>query len=713
MIDAMDRNERTIDSSNASPNMASARQLTPSACLDSKKKVVFLSAVHDFRMLKRGSIQSLASAMAKMGYAVTFISLRFSLLSLIKGDSRNFLLRRSNRPELVNGVLCYLWFTVVHPFQSKNKLFESLLRPHYFFHKRRKSRFLDDQLRGADFIVIESGQGILFSERARRLNPQARIIYRASDKLSTIGASNTLQSELEKNAEKFDWICLLSADMASEFAWAREKTFCVPLGIDADEFKDNGPNPYSASINAVSVGSMLFDRSFFETAATRFPDIQFHVIGCGGDFEAPPNVTFYDEMAFKDTLRYIEYASFGIAPYRAVEDASYLATSSLKLKQYEYFGIPAVCPAFAVGNSRNRFGYIPADKTSIERAIGAALKCEFVPAAKPLEWRELAQRLLCPHHYPDCFLPDLRETRSADLRNELSTANAPAVTISLILCTLGNRKRQLTRLIRSLADQTFKAFEVVLVDQNPPGYLDEILKTECSGLVLRHVRSDPGLSIARNAGLLAATGGIVGFPDDDCWYFPDTLMQVVSFFCQNPTIDILLGRTVDEFDQPSLNPLRMESGTVTRSNIWISGNSNTLFVSKDAIPSTGAFDEKIGVGAPSRYQSGEETDFILRLMKNKARPVYVNYLKIGHDQVQNAGARKELKRAWMYSLGFGYVLKKQEYGFMYCCYRIGRSIISAVWAAARLRFVYGLSRLVWATGTLIGYLTAKHSREGI
>jgi 2-beta-glucuronyltransferase len=707
----MDRDERTFDSLNADVITAVAQQSTPTTMVQSTKNVVFVSAVHDFRMLKRGSIQSLASAMAKMGHAVTFISVRFSFLSLLKGDSRNFLLQRSNRPELVNGVLCYLWFTAIHPFQSKNEFVELLLRPHYFFHKRRKNRFLDDQFRSADFIIIESGQGILFSERAKRLNPRAKVIYRASDKLSTIGASNFLQYELEKNAEKFDWFCLLSADMANEFAWASEKTVCVPLGIDADEFKDNGPNPYTASINAVSVGSMLFDRSFFQTAATRFPAVQFHVIGCGADFEAAANVTFYDEMAFKDTLRYIEYASFGIAPYRAVEDAGYLATSSLKLKQYEYLGIPAVCPTFAVGNSRNRFGYIPTDESSIERAIGAALKSEFVATTKPLEWRELAQRLLCPHEYSDCFLPERGEEREADLGNEPSTANAPVVTISLVLCTLGDRQKQLTRLIRSLAEQEFKAFEVILVDQNPPGCLDEVLETGCGGLILKHVRSDPGLSIARNAGLRAVTGDIVGFPDDDCWYFPETLMQVASFFRQNPTIDILLGRTVDEFGQASLSPSRKESGSVDRSNVWISGNSNTLFVSKDAIPSAGAFDEKIGVGAPSRYQSGEETDFILRLMKNKARPVYINHLKIGHDQVGNAGAGRELKRAWMYSLGFGYVLKKQEYGFMYCCYRFGRSIISAAWATARSQPVYGLSRLVWATGTLVGYLTAKPSPE--
>jgi 2-beta-glucuronyltransferase len=670
------------------------------------KNIVFVSAVHDFRMLRRGSIQALASAMAKMGHAVTFVSVRFSLLSLIKGDSRSFLWRRANTPELVNGVLCYLWFTVIHPFQSKIRFFELLFRPHYSLHKRLKNRFLDQCFRSAEYIVIESGQGILFAERARRLNPGAKIIYRASDKLSTIGASEILQAELENSAKAFDWFCLLSADMADEFAWAREKTFCVPLGIDPEDYRNNGPNPYVAPINAVSVGSMLFDPSFFQIAAARFPAIQFHLIGCGVKFDAPPNVKLYDEMAFKETLRYIEYASFGIAPYRDKEGAGYLATSSLKLKQYEYLGIPAVCPVFAVGQSRNRFGYVPADTSSIERAINAALNSPFVATPAPLNWRELALRLLDPQRYPDCDLAEMARAARDEARASAAGSEAGMVTVSLVLCTLGDRKKQLVRLVESLQRQQFEGFEIVLVDQNPPGYLDAIVRTQCAGVALTHVRSDRGLSIARNVGLRHASGEIVGFPDDDCWYFPDTLAQVDWFFRRNPKVDILLGRTVDEFDRPSLSPLRKESGAVNRSNVWISGNSNTLFARKAAM-ALGGFDEKLGVGVPTRYQSGEETDFILTLMKNQARAVYLSDLKICHDQVDNIGTVPMLRRAWNYSLGFGYVLKKHEYGFGYLSYRVVRSIVSAVWAVVGLRLAYGLGRMVWSVGTLVGYITAR------
>ena len=279
--------------------------------------------------------------------------------------------------------------------------------------------------------------------------------------------------------------------------------------------------------------------------------------------------------------------------------------------------------------------------------------------------------------------------------------------VSLVLCTFGDRKMQLIRLLETLKRQQLKSFEIVLVDQNPPGYLDELLQTKREELAFKHVRSDRGLSIARNVGLLSATGEIIGFPDDDCWYYPDTLQQVTAFFQHNPKIDILLGRTVDECGMPSLSPLRKESGAVNRDNIWISGNSNTLFVRRSAVPVPGAFDEQIGVGAKSRYQSGEETDFILKLMKERARAVYLSDLKIGHDQVDDVDVTRTLKRAWGYSLGFGYVLKKHKFGSSYLAYRVVRSILSAILAFVRLRLVYGLSRIVWGAGTLFGYLAAK------
>jgi 2-beta-glucuronyltransferase len=367
-----------------------------------KPKVVIVSGVHDYRTPRRGSIQAVADALVRLHYEVCFISVRFSPISLVKGDHRAFLWSRANRAEDIDGVQCYLWRTPFHPFRCGIDALDATARPLFSAYAHLPNRFIDDALRAASYIVVESGLGIMLIHRARQLNGHARIIYRGSDALHTIGAPPALDAELRRHASDVDAYCLLADKMAADFRWAANKTYTVPLGVHRGDFADIGPSPYAGGMNAVTVGSMLFDRSFFQHAAARFPDIQFHLIGTGGAFEALANVRQYDEMPFKATLPYLKYADFGIAAYRPQANSGYLAQSSLKLMQYEYLGLPAVCPDYAVGASPNRFGYAADDGAGIERAIGRALAHgRFAGDANVLSWEEVAERLLNPELFED------------------------------------------------------------------------------------------------------------------------------------------------------------------------------------------------------------------------------------------------------------------------------------------------------------------------
>ncbi|MGN6573525.1 MAG: GumK N-terminal domain-containing glycosyltransferase, partial [Pseudolabrys sp.] len=367
-----------------------------------RRKIVIVSGVHDYRTPRRGSIQQLADALVRLGDEVTFISLRFSPVSRAKGDHRLFLWDRANRAEDVNGVTCYLWRTAFHPFRSGIAALDAAARLMFSTYAALPNRFIDDEFRAASHIVIESGLGIMLIHRARRLNPRARIIYRGSDALHTIGAPPALAAELRRRVDEVDAFCLLAERIADDLAWAAGKTFVVPQGVNSDEFAAIGPSPYAGGVNAVTAGSMLFDASFFQHAAARRPDIQFHLIGTGASFAAPANVRFYKEMPFRATLPYIKHADFGIAAYKPQANSGYLAQSSLKLMQFEYLGLPAVCADFATGESPNRFGYAPGDGDGIARAIGRALaRGRFAGAARFLSWEEIARRLLDPEAYAD------------------------------------------------------------------------------------------------------------------------------------------------------------------------------------------------------------------------------------------------------------------------------------------------------------------------
>lgn len=286
---------------------------------------------------------------------------------------------------------------------------------------------------------------------------------------------------------------------------------------------------------------------------------------------------------------------------------------------------------------------------------------------------------------------------------------AAAPVASLIVCTIG-RARELDRLFASLAQQSLRRFEVILVDQNPDDRLRAIVARHERQFAITHLKSEKGLSKARNAGLPWGNGAFIGFPDDDCWYEPTTLADVAQFFSDEPGFDIVSGRTLDQRGFESLSSFRRTSGPISRSNIWRSGNSSTLFVRRDVALRV-AFDETLGVGAATPFKSGEESDFVLSAMALGKRAFFDRRLIVRHEQVDAQIGAPQLKRAWDYSAGFGYVLRKHDYGLFYLAYRLLRSLARCSMAAMALDLVQTRYRLTWTLGTLRGYFQLGASRQ--
>lgn len=357
----------------------------------------------DYRTPRKANLHFIADALAQRG-KTRFFSLRYSHLSRYKADPRCDIDARANQVELCNGVECFLWKTLVHPFNTRKKalrLFENLMFQGY---RAFPHPVLQQWIKEANIIFFESGTAPIFFDMACRLNPQAKKIYIASDDLHTIGVADFVADCFSRAAPHMSALCLPSRALADAMPETPNKFF-VPHGLDHQIAEQADPNPYGPGQHAVSVGSMLFDPEFFKSAATAFPDIQFHVIGSGHDTEVyPKNVRVYAEMPFKNTLRYIKHAAFGIAPYRLASVPRYLADTSMKLMQYDFFGVPAVCPQAAVGESSLRFGYQPGIGASIKNAIQAALAAPPMAPRNYLSWGEVAERLIDPLRFADTHL---------------------------------------------------------------------------------------------------------------------------------------------------------------------------------------------------------------------------------------------------------------------------------------------------------------------
>ena len=112
--------------------------------------------------------------------------------------------------------------------------------------------------------------------------------------------------------------------------------------------------------------------------------------------------------------------------------------------------------------------------------------------------------------------------------------------LSLVVCTYG-RTKQLYELINSIKDQSILPKEIIIIDQNPPRFLDTLIK-DCAGnlnIIHKNVRFT-GASKARNYGAGIATGKIIAFPDDDCIYRENTIKSVMRRFEQKDELGVLI-----------------------------------------------------------------------------------------------------------------------------------------------------------------------------
>ena len=381
---------------------------------------VIISGYHDYRSKRRANLHFIADELTKRG-DVFFLSLRYSHLTRRREDPRHNLWARANRLERVNGVDCYLWRTPIHPFRmpAHLRLAERALFGLFAQHLPRPAR---ERIAQATHIFVESGIGIMYLPLLRRLNPTGQIIYMASDSLGAINQADTIKRAFQRYAHFVDSARLPSPFLRDDVP-ASIPCYFIPHGIEKERFAQNCPSPYRpGTTNAVSVGSMLFDNSFFEIAGPAFPDITFHVIGSGHTGPNTANVLYYDEMPFEATLPYLKHATFAIAAY-GEGVAPYLTHISMKLMQYGFLGLPAVCPEVVAGEGLGRVGYFAKDTSSIDAAISKTLNVRWL-GADCLDWNGVTTRLLRPDDF----------NISESIRPALSASAANHDSVSPALC---------------------------------------------------------------------------------------------------------------------------------------------------------------------------------------------------------------------------------------------------------------------------------------
>jgi glycosyltransferase involved in cell wall biosynthesis len=224
-----------------------------------------------------------------------------------------------------------------------------------------------------------------------------------------------------------------------------------------------------------------------------------------------------------------------------------------------------------------------------------------------------------------------------------------------------DRTSEPERLLASLKAQSHRDFELIVVDQNPDDRLVSLLRTYEDTLSITHIRERKrGASRARNIGIEYASGDILGFPDDDCWYPPDLLGKVVETFVHHPELDGLTGRLTDCHGRVVMGRFDLSPGRIDRFNVWVRGIEATIFLRRSRVEGLGFFDESLGVGSGTVWGGGEVTDLLLRLLAGGKLLYYYPDIVIGHPPFVAQYDAMALRKAYLYGCGMGRVLRDHK-----------------------------------------------------
>lgn len=119
------------------------------------------------------------------------------------------------------------------------------------------------------------------------------------------------------------------------------------------------------------------------------------------------------------------------------------------------------------------------------------------------------------------------------------------MTVTAIITTFQRSAAMLKRAIDSVATQTCASLELIVVDDNAPGYpesgaIEALVRQEARipASYIRHERN-MGACAARNTGIAHAAGTYVAFLDDDDEWLPAKIERQLCVFEANPALGLV------------------------------------------------------------------------------------------------------------------------------------------------------------------------------
>jgi glycosyltransferase involved in cell wall biosynthesis len=222
--------------------------------------------------------------------------------------------------------------------------------------------------------------------------------------------------------------------------------------------------------------------------------------------------------------------------------------------------------------------------------------------------------------------------------------NGKLPAVSIIIPTY-NRAHLIDRSIKSVLAQTYRDFELIIVDDGSADNTEQVVRSYNDQRIryLKHPKNR-GVSAARNTGIKAAAGSYIAFQDSDDEWLPRKLEKQMALFEEDKKGDLglvlceylVLEKERETHSAPNISNLDYEQ-LISHPGAFNEGPSRFL-LKRDLTAAELYFDEKL--------RACEDWDFLLRISHicriDYVKEVLVKY--IIHNE-SHLGSRRNILEA--------------------------------------------------------------------
>ena len=187
-----------------------------------------------------------------------------------------------------------------------------------------------------------------------------------------------------------------------------------------------------------------------------------------------------------------------------------------------------------------------------------------------------------------------------------------------IIIPLFNKEKDITKTLKSVIAQTFKDFELIIINDGSTDASEEVVKSVNDDRILLFSKQNEGVSKTRNFGVEKANTNFIVFLDADDYWYPFHLENIYSLISKYPSLSWYA--TAYEKKRNNKLTVAMNSPIMTLGEQWQGEVTNffenslidclawtsAVCMKKDFFKSLNGFDITITHGA------GEDTDLWLR-----------------------------------------------------------------------------------------------------